>query len=592
MRCRDTPYIWLLLATAVFVSGQGPAWNATRGRAANIKLRVDTGASRFNCSRSFLSLGLPHLHYKWDAINFSSPRIQRLAAALSPASVRIYGTPILTGKDARRFEKEKRNLTGEDGAQSRYHHPDQILITAENWQNAVKFCRQVGWSLMVDFTAFFHKDGKWVSKFAKSLLDRASMMKIHIPDFQLGNGKSSKIIGPDVTRLRAVKYLKPFLQANGCDYVDEISFHHYYFKKEATLSTFLNPDILDTFTKEVSIGTTFLENYDCHKPLRLTETSSSVGGGTARASDAFVAGFSWMDKLSQASQLGITKIYRHTFFGSNYALISKNLAPNPDFYLSLMFKRYVEGPVFTVSSELPRHIRAYANCAREYPPGALIVYLMNLSDRNEYINFTQFHSSTLSVYSFTAHKGNLQSRKILLNGERLEMVDGSLPVLKESRELWDDIQIPPYSYAFVVVTHAKTPACVSYFREVHGQAEEDKVTERPTGVESTTHPAAGATDGKGGAPSRSGVSVGPSETEPGPSAKTEFVTMETGTGETWPPPNQGTDRPSTTEVKATTPREDYGDTEGTDKPVNVSALLQQSYPKFSWIMKKCFNSKI
>ncbi|KAH9489723.1 hypothetical protein Btru_037641 [Bulinus truncatus] len=113
-------------------TGVDRVWPGTpQGRAANIKLRVDTGSSRFNCSRSFLSVGLPHLHYKWDAINFSSPRIQQLAAALSPASVRIYGTPILTGKDARRFEKEKRNLTGEDGAQSRYHHPDQILITGE-----------------------------------------------------------------------------------------------------------------------------------------------------------------------------------------------------------------------------------------------------------------------------------------------------------------------------------------------------------------------------------------------------------------------------------------------------------------------------
>ncbi|KAH9489724.1 hypothetical protein Btru_037642 [Bulinus truncatus] len=314
--------------------------------------------------------------------------------------------------------------------------------------------------------------------------------------------KSSKIIGPDVTRFqKSMRFFEPFLQANGCSFVDEISFHHYYFRDDITVSKFMDIDILDSFDEEISIGLSLMKRYDCNKPLRLTETSNSVGGGTTRLSDTFVAGFSWLDKLGKSALHGITHVFRHTFFASHYALISPNLVPNPDYYLSLMFKRYVEGPVFTIRSRLPRHIRAYANCARGYPPVSLVVYLMNLSDRSEYINFTQFHRNTLSVYTFTAHQGDLQSRKTVLNGEPLEMTGDSLPVLKESRILGDDI-ITPYSYAFVIATHTKTEPR-RYFREVARQALSRRTrrprTQRPTSrrpvsntTTTTTAPRSGA----------------------------------------------------------------------------------------------------
>ncbi|KAH9489725.1 hypothetical protein Btru_037643 [Bulinus truncatus] len=49
-------------------------------------------------------------------------------------------------------------------AQLVYHDPDRLLLKAKNWRSVVRFARDVGWHLMVDFTAFFHSNGKWIPK--------------------------------------------------------------------------------------------------------------------------------------------------------------------------------------------------------------------------------------------------------------------------------------------------------------------------------------------------------------------------------------------------------------------------------------------
>ncbi|KAK0041495.1 heparanase [Biomphalaria pfeifferi] len=459
-----------------------------------INVHVRTRNSYYNCSRSFLNLGFPHLFFKWSKFPFKSPQALSLSLALPDTIIRIYGTPIFTPEDEvyfaernnedwnekRRKKKREDNRDDETDetntervngshAQLVGHKPRELILSKAVWQDVVEFATAVKWGFMFGFSAFSHINepnlyAKYLNINGSTVANDFSVFRNLLKRFPFYN--SSKIIGPDVTRFNASKkYFESFLKANGCDYVDEIAFHHYYFKDDATFENFMDVKLLNNYKVHLKVGKELMEKYSCSKPLRLTETSSASGGGVLNLSDTFVAGFTWMDKLGQSALHNITKIFRHSYFGGIYSLINKKLKPNPDYYLTLMFKRYVEGPVFTVKANRPRHIRIYANCAREYRPGSLVIYLMNLSDLKEYINLTSFSTQTVSVFRFTAYEDDLQSKRVLLNGEELVMTGSNLPYMKESRELGDKILIPPYSYNFIIVTEARVKQCINYFKQ-------------------------------------------------------------------------------------------------------------------------------
>ncbi|GFR91019.1 heparanase [Elysia marginata] len=108
-----------------------------------------------------------------------------------------------------------------------------------------------------------------------------------------------------------------------------------------------------------------LENCRVAKPIRFTETSSAYGGGAEGLSDGFAAGFLWLDKLGLAAKYQVTHLFRQSFFGGRYALVDMQLNPNPDLFLSVLYKRLVEGPVFQVTSiDIPAQLRLYAHCVR------------------------------------------------------------------------------------------------------------------------------------------------------------------------------------------------------------------------------------
>ena len=89
-----------------------------------------------------------------------------------------------------------------------------------------------------------------------------------------------------------------------------------------------------------TIGT-FLQQNGIQKPLWLGETSSAYSGGAKGISDRYVAGFLWLDKLGLAAYYNYQVVIRQTFFHGCYALIGKDLYPNPDFWISALYKTLV-----------------------------------------------------------------------------------------------------------------------------------------------------------------------------------------------------------------------------------------------------------
>ncbi|KAK3721868.1 hypothetical protein QZH41_011505, partial [Actinostola sp. cb2023] len=93
----------------------------------------------------------------------------------------------------------------------------------------------------------------------------------------------------------------------------------------------------------------------------------------------------WMDKLGLAARLGAEIAVKQTFFHGNYALVDDGLNPTPNYWLSLLHKRFVGQKVLNVKNGLDekRIVRVYAHCtdtkSGQYDRGAVTVMVLNLS---------------------------------------------------------------------------------------------------------------------------------------------------------------------------------------------------------------------
>ncbi|XP_055865224.1 heparanase-like isoform X1 [Biomphalaria glabrata] len=469
------------------------------------EIEINLTFSQYSCDQNFLSVAIDssEIKNKWRGFDFSSQKLQNLAHALSPAYIRIGGTDAdflifnpneLTEAENEMSYKPVSNYTGLKKDEQ------EFTLTGGVWRNMTHFFQYVGWDVIFDFNLFLRKKDLWDPSNASSLLSFSEMNGINIAAFQLGNEpnsyehnfnftispsallndlktlrnvlndhpfyRSSGLFGPEVTNLGnragSSTYLKQFLEAGACDVMDYISSHHYYLDgRTATADDFLNPQVLDTLKTSVETARTIMRENNCPLPLALTETSSCYGGGAPNLSDRYLAGFLWLDKLGVTALNGYSRIFRQTFYSGHYALISSELEPNPDFFLSVLFKKLVEGPVLTVVKQ-PEKIRVYANCANTafYPQGSIVIYFLNLRDTPVNLSLSQFADLKTDVYLLTpGDSDGLKSRFVKLNGNLLVLSGSELPPLPP-RTVQGVISLEPQSFGFAVIPGAKASICI------------------------------------------------------------------------------------------------------------------------------------
>jgi len=99
-------------------------------------------------------------------------------------------------------------------------------------------------------------------------------------------------------------------------------------------------------------------------------------------SDRFVAGFLWLDKLGYSARAGLNVVTRQSLFGGDYAMVSPDLVPNPDWWVSVLYKHFVSEKVLKLTTPQFDYIRLYMHCT---PKKALItgmpavtIYGMNI----------------------------------------------------------------------------------------------------------------------------------------------------------------------------------------------------------------------
>ncbi|XP_055955939.1 heparanase [Patella vulgata] len=264
--------------------------------------------------------------------------------------------------------------------------------------------------------------------------------------------------------LTLAKGLAPnFLRVGGtdCDFLI-----YYMSSASATVEKFHSVTVLESLRPMLINVINLCKRFIPTKQVWLGETSSSYGGGAHEISDRYVASFLWLDKLGLSSVLGIQGVLRQTFYGGNYGLINSNLDPNPDYWLTLLFKRLVASPVFTVPQPPNPDLRIYAHCTNTnssmgYTKGSVTLYLLNLGNMTLPVDVPDMVNKTHHIYMFSpGDDSGLTSKSIKLNGVVLALAnENELPPL-EPVIGQDNIQVDAYNMGYIVFPGAMRPECV------------------------------------------------------------------------------------------------------------------------------------
>ncbi|XP_071096505.1 heparanase-like [Haliotis cracherodii] len=432
------------------------------------------------------------LRVGWGRFNFSSPKALNLMKAVAPSYIRVGGS---MGED----------LVFDPHAGPVAHIPPigkPFKLTATRWDELNEFIHNAGLKLIFAFNAFQRKNDVWDPTNAELLMNYSSQKHYDIAGWELGNEpdlyvrngrenitgammgadftvlrqileksqyKSSLLLGPDMTPLDGYRdpLMREFLSHGGASAVDVVTIHHYYFNGHtAQESSFVSLWWLNKLASRMIHAVDLIDDYQPVRPLWLGETSTGWSGGALHLSDAYAAGFLWMDKLGVCARYGIKGVLRQSLYGGNYGVLQSDMDPNPDYWLTLLYKRLVGNKVFDVTSP-SKFVRVYAHCTKlqnlyHYNPGSVTVYAMNVNNDSAILRFPHLPGQDhLDVFWLTPQHGSLRAKVVELNGQAIVYANNVIPPLPPKTVTSGSVTIPPRSFGFIVMPHANLASCKS-----------------------------------------------------------------------------------------------------------------------------------
>ncbi|XP_046553604.1 heparanase-like [Haliotis rubra] len=373
----------------------------------------------------------------------------------------------------------------------------QFQLQAKTWDDLNMFLHKTGFKLVIGLNVMLRDGTRWNPSNAKLLLKYSSDKGYPFAGIELGNEpnlfcqhwnttvsdvqlgrdykelkqvvqrnpyKSSLILGPDIAGYKD-KFINNFLSNGGVSVLDVLTIHHYYFNGQtAKLEDFSKSSIMDKLISELHTVAGIVRNH--HGLVAwLGETSSGYGGGTPGIGDRYVAGNLWLDKLGASAKYGLKGVLRQGFFGGHYSLLDSNSDPNPDYWLTLLYRRLVGNKVFDIPSSSD-NIRLYAHCTKlnnvyNYEPGSITVYALNLNTAPVILTISDLHGRSADAFWLTPEGGDLKSQKVRLNGKTLELVNNQIPQMTPRHLGNRQMTVPGNTFGFIVIPDANIAACQS-----------------------------------------------------------------------------------------------------------------------------------
>ncbi|CAB4037469.1 heparanase-like isoform X2 [Paramuricea clavata] len=383
----DSAFVFhVLLALASYLFASIDAFND------NYEVHINMKQCIHKTNQKFLSIALDSslIRFHWNHFNFSSEKLQNLAKGLAPAYLRIGGTDedfLLFNPDETYRKNPSHDKRTDLQKMSRDHPFTNFTMTTKDVDNLFTFAKESGLRIIFGLNVLlrdsktYHWNSANAEEFMKYITGRGFTC-----DWELGNeptqlyslinrtitGKElafdftilrkllnahpeygQMLLGPDMTSpwspQRRKKYLKEFL--NNIDgNIDAMTYHQYYTNNQAKVSEFYDPDLLDDLITDIQqVQSIMRESGASSIDPWLGETSSAYGSGVPGVSDSFIAGFTWLDKLSVAARLEQNVVIRQTLYGGSYSLIKmKTLDPFPDYWSAFLYKKFVGSRVLEV----------------------------------------------------------------------------------------------------------------------------------------------------------------------------------------------------------------------------------------------------
>ena len=262
----------------------------------------------------------------------------------------------------------------------------------------------------------------------------------HMGLLDAGLFSKTRLVGPDIG-MADVPFLLKIVQdfaKYAAKTVDAITLHHYYFRGPgAKVDQFLDLRNFNAYAESLQRWRDVIwKAAGFELPIWIGETSDAYSYGAPNITNRYVSGFLWLDKLGISAKIGAKLVARQDLYGGNYPLLSPELQPNPDYWLSHVFKQLVGQLVFdtTVSStDTTGFVRAYTHgtCTGGHLT-KLTFFALNLSpNETASIRFNEEYNSSMQLYILSPGPGGLLSHSVLLNGMPLKLVDDyTLPKLQ------------------------------------------------------------------------------------------------------------------------------------------------------------------
>ncbi len=435
--------------------------------------------------------------------DFDRPGLRTLAAALAPAYLRVGGT-----------EADVVYYDMGETPRAEAPKPYELVLTRDRWDAMQSFAHDAGYDLVFTVNAGTgprDASGRWSPDNAQSLLEYTRAAGYRVPVWELGNevdaywatqgplhqvsarqyaddlalfgGRvraampGAKVAGPGAFYAPVLgeaasvfsDFMGDYLKA-GAGGADIVTWHFYpqqsrrcaVATRRASPTRLLDPLALDEAARWSDRVARQAAAFAPGAETWLDETGNAQCGGEPGVSDRFVGSLWWVDELGLAARHGQRVVVRQTLAGSNYGLVDDDhLAPNPDYWASVLWKRLMGTTVLGVqASGEDAYVRAYAQCTPGQSGSVSLVAVNLHPDRPARIRVDGADAHGARLYRMTAP--SLTGTEADLNGKALRF-DGDLPPIEPAEDGAPGgfVELPAASYAFVVLPEAAAPACLA-----------------------------------------------------------------------------------------------------------------------------------
>ena len=429
-------------------------------------------------------------------VDLANPKLRKLAAALSPAYVRVSDTWANT-----------LYFQNSDRVQPALPPPGfGAVLTGPQWKGLIDFSAAVQAEIITSFSigaGVRDANGSWTPVEAAKLLSftkdaggtiaaaeffnepnlidlsgapkgynaadygrdfkifrayakhAAPNMKILGPG-AVGEGESLHEMAPALTTEELLKAEGPGL--------DAVSYHFYgavsqrcealgpAFQTSPALA--LTKDWLNATSRPADFYGNLRDRYEPHQPLWLSETADAACGGNSWAAD-FIDSFRYLNQLGLLAKRGVQVVMHNTLNAGDYGLIDGNtLEPRPNYWAAVLWRRLMGTIVLQPAQVTQPDLYVYAHCMRGHPGGVTLLAIN--ADRGA----THTMIVPANAERFTLTAPDLMGHAVNLNGTRLALKSsGDLPVIGGAPVAAGAIVLPAASINFIAVPTAGNEAC-------------------------------------------------------------------------------------------------------------------------------------